>query len=252
MRRSGRYFVKRRRSLKKGWRSLSREDKSELAGFLQIIIVTVIIISVIYFLGVSGLTHISDFWSIFTGERTSTKGDTVAPPPPTFAPAPPYTNEQKAEIRGYAEPGSEVVLFVNNGETGKVITEAGGTFSFTDVSLSEGKNTLTTTATDKAGNRSQKSAELIITLDTEPPNLEVSKPQNNQTFKGEDKTIQISGKTDPGAIVRINAIQATVLADGTFQATIHASKPGQIQITVVATDKAGNEEKAELAVTYEN
>lgn len=223
-----------------------------MTGLLQILVVTAVIISAIYFLGVSGLTHISDFWAIFTGEKTSTKGDTVAPPPPTFAPASPYTKEQKVEVSGYAEPGSEVTLLLNDSEVGKIIAEAGGTFSFADVTLSEGKNTLVATATDKAGNQSQKSAELIITLDTEPPTLEVSKPQNNQTFNGEDKTIQIAGKTEAGATVRINSYQATVLADGTFEGTINASKPGEIKITIVATDKAGNEEKVELTVTYES
>ncbi|MDP1710634.1 MAG: Ig-like domain-containing protein, partial [candidate division WWE3 bacterium] len=58
------------------------------------------------------------------------------------------------------------------------------------------------------------------------------------------------GKTESGATVRVNEIQAAILADGTFKATLTASTAGEINITIVATDKAGNEKKVELKVTY--
>lgn len=249
---SRRYTVSRKRTLRKSWKSLSKEDKSDLTKFVQILGVTLVIVLLIYYIAINGLTHIGGFWSIFTGKQGDTQGDTTAPPPPTFTPISPYTNSKKISVNGYAEPAAEIILLVNSKEIGKAVTEAGGTFSFSSINLpKEGKNTITATATDRAGNKSQKSAELIVTLDSKPPKLEISKPKNGQTFSGDETQIKVEGKTEPGATVKVNNSQATILADGTFKSTITANEPSQIKITIVATDKAGNEEKAELTVTYE-
>lgn len=253
MKKSRRYTVSRKRTLQKSWKSLSKEDKGDLTKFVQILGVILVIILLLYYIMVSGLTHIGDFWSIFTGKQDDTQGDTTIPPPPTFTPISPYTNSKEININGYAEPAAEVILLVNSKEVAKTVTEAGGTFSFSSINLpKEGKNTITATATDRAGNKSQNSAKLIVTLDSKPPKLEISKPKNGQTFSGDENQIKVEGKTEPGVTVKVNNSQATVLADGIFKSTLTANEPGQIKITIVATDKAGNEEKTELTVTYES
>jgi len=250
--RSRRYVLKKKRNLKKSWKSLGKNDKSDLTRFAQVLGLTFVVIFALYYVGINGLIHIGEFWSIFTGKKDEALGDTVAPSPPTLAPLEPYTNSKRVSVGGFAEPGTEVELFINEETVGKVITEAGGTFTFSKVVLSkEGKNTLTATATDKTGNQSRKSAELIVTLDTRPPKLEISKPEGGQVFSGENKQIKVEGTSEPGVKVTVNDIQAQVRGDGSFSATIIASEPGQITITVVAVDKAGNEEKIELTVTYE-
>lgn len=249
--RSKRYLVSKKKAHRRGWKSLSKGEKSDLVRFIQIFGAIIIILFLLYSIGIGGLTHIGGFWSIFTGDREDSRGDTMAPPPPTFTPLSPYTKSEAVDISGYAEPAAEITLFVNGDEKGKAITEAGGTFKFSEISLVEGRNVITASAADRAGNTSQKSSELIITLDREPPKLEVSKPKDGQKFTGEDKQIKVEGKSEPGVTVKVNGIQATVLADGIFRATVAANKPGEIKITIVAKDKAGNEEKVELTVTYE-
>lgn len=244
--------MNRKRTLQKGWRSLSKDGKSDLKRSLQILGATVIILLLLYYVGINGLTYIGGFWSAFTGEQGSTRGDTIAPPPPTFAPLSPYTRSKTIKINGYAEPAAEINISVNGKQAKKTITEAGGTFSFSNINLpKEGKNIITAIATDQAGNKSQKSAELVAVLDSQPPKLEISKPQDGQTFTSGDDPIRIRGKTEPGITVKVNNIQATVLADGVFKATITPTEPGQIKIVIVVTDKAGNEEKTELTVNYE-
>src|SRR3989304_5147426 len=101
----------------------------------------------------------------------------------------------------------------------------------------------------RASNISQKSAELIVTLDKKPPTLTITKPKDGQAFSGTDTQIHVEGKTEAGTTVKVNEIQATVLADGIFKSTLVA-KEGDNKITVVATDKAGNEKKVELSITY--
>ncbi len=252
VRKSRKYIVKRKRNLKKSWKSLSREDKSDLTRFVQVLGITFLIIFAVYYIGVNGLTHIGGFWSIFTGERGEVRGDTIAPPPPTLAPIAQYSKSKEVNIKGNAEPGAEITLFVNDEEAGKTITEAGGTFSFSKVLLpKEGKNIIDAIATDKSGNQSNKSAKLIVTRDTKKPKLEVAKPSDGQTFSGEDNQIKVKGTTEAGATVRVNNIQAQIRAGGVFETTVVATEPGSIKITVTATDKAGNERKVELTVAYE-
>ena len=208
------------------------------------------IVATVYYLGINGLSHIGGFWAIFTGERGIIAGDTIAPPPPTFiSPLNPYTKEPKITVNGYAEPSAEITVSLNGKVAGAAVTEAGGTFSLANITLKEGKNTITATAKDLSGNESQKSAELIVTLDTKKPTLTVTAPKPGQKFTGEKNQITVTGKTEAGVAVKVNSLQSTVFGDGTFRATILA-KEGENKITVTATDKAGNQEKIELTVTY--
>ena len=245
-------MLKRRKlRLSQSWKTLSRNDRKDLVSLLKVLGVIIAVIAALYFIGINGLTHIGGFWNLFTGETGPTAGDKIAPPPPILNPISPYTKTEKISISGYAEPASEITLFVNGKETAKTIAEAGvGSFSFSSVILpTEGKNIITATVTDRSGNVSPKPVELSITLDKKPPELEITSPKNNQAFSGENKQIAVAGSTEAGATVKVNESQAQVLAGGTFSYTFTASN-GQNKITIIASDKAGNEKKIELTITY--
>jgi hypothetical protein len=250
----GKYAINRKRlRLSQSWKTLGRDDRNDLVSLLKVLGITIAVITALYFIGINGLTYIGGFWNLFTGETGPAVGDKIAPSPPTFSPISPYTKSGKIALTGFSEPAAEVVLYINGVESAKTTSEAGGgTFSFANVTLtSQGENVITATATDRASNVSQKSAELIVTFDKKPPELEVTAPKNGQTFSGEDKKqIRVEGKTEAGATVKVNEIQAPVLAGGTFKSTVTAAAPGEIKITIVATDKAGNEKKIELKVTF--
>lgn len=252
--RSKRYLATRRRKISFGqsWKTLSRDDRSDLVSLLKVLGIILAVVAALYFIGISGLTYIGGFWNLFTGETGSTAGDKVAPSPPTLNPISTYTKSGVINLSGFAEPAAEITLYVNEVEKAKTISEAGGgTFSFSNVALTtQGKNVITATAKDRAGNVSRSSAELSVTFDKKPPELEITAPKNGQAFSGEDKKqIHVEGKTEAGATVEVNESLAPVLAGGTFKSTITA-KDGDNKITVVATDKAGNEKKIELSVTY--
>jgi len=250
MNRYKRYTISRKRNLRKGWKSISKDDRSELSRFVKILAATLAVTLAVYYVGVNGLTHIGGFWAIFTGEKGEVVGDTTAPPPPTFSPVNPYTNQPKIAISGFAEAGSEITVFVNDSEAGKTVTEAAGTFSLAGVPLRQGKNEITAVSRDTSGNESQKSGVLVVNFDNKPPDLTVATPKPGQKFSGEEKQIGVTGTTEAGATVKVNSIQAPVLSDGSFRATILA-KNGSNLITITATDRAGNEKKIELTVTYE-
>jgi hypothetical protein len=246
-----RYLITKHRDLKKHWRGMPKDEKSEFKRLLLILAIIFVTLAVLYYVGVNLLTNIGGFWSTLRGEGGELfKTDAVAPPPPYLSPLPLYTNSDTTTVEGYAEAGAEVTLFVNGGEVGKTIAEKGGQFSFASIGLNEGENTITATAKDGSGNESLESSTLNIVLDKTPPELIVQQPSEGQSFSGEDNRITVSGSTESGAVVKVNDSQISVLADGSFSTNIVASTEGNIKIVVVATDRAGNESKVELTVSY--
>ncbi|MEX0587139.1 MAG: hypothetical protein WD159_00020, partial [Patescibacteria group bacterium] len=127
----GKYLLNRKQlRLHQSWKTLSRDDRKDLISLLKVLGVITAVIAALYFIGINGLTYIGGFWKLFTGETGQAAGDKIAPSPPSLNPLPQYTKTEKINISGYAEPASEVTLFLNEKETAKTIAEAGGgTFS---------------------------------------------------------------------------------------------------------------------------
>src|SRR6266516_4053647 len=124
--------------------------------------------------------------------------------------------------------------------------DAAGTFTGS-VTLSEGANVLTVTATDAAGNAT--SAVRIVTRDTQPPVLTLTAPTDGATVTTE--TVDVHGTaTDAttAVTVTVNGNPATVGSDGSFSATV-ALAVGPNTITAVATDAAGNNTTVTRSVT---
>jgi len=111
--------------------------------------------------------------------------------------------------------------------------------------LSEGTNILTTTAIDEGGN-SVSDIRTVI-LDTTPPTLVVTEPQDGDTTSA--TTIDVSGTvTDASAITpTINGNPVTVGAGGAFSELL-TLVDGPNPITVVATDAATNSTTEVLTV----
>lgn len=87
------------------------------------------------------------------------------------------------------------------------------------------------------------------TLDTVPPALTITSPQDGEHF--EEEIITFSGTTEPGA---------TVVAGGKWEATVDAEGHWSIQLVLspgangakfVATDAAGNQTEARVTVFYD-
>jgi len=246
-----RYLVTQQRALKRRWRGVPEEEKSELKRLIVILAAILLTLAALYYVGINLLTNIGGFWATLRGQGNELfHADTIAPPPPYLSPLPLYSNNEVITIGGYAEAGAEVTLFVNEAEVGKTIAEKGGQFTFSAVTLNIGENTITATAKDGAGNESTRSSILRTIIDKEPPELVINQPSDGQQFSGEDNKITIAGTTESGATVKINGSQASVLADGSFNFTVIANQEGTITLTITATDRAGNETKTEIHVDY--
>lgn len=178
-----------------------------------------------------------------------TNGDTIAPFPPTLSALPEATNTSPITVEGYAEPGSQLTLFVNGEEVKQNILGEDGSFSFSDIELTKGENRIYATAKDISGNESGPSHDLVISYKKDAPKLEVTAPEEGQSFGKNDQEITVTGKTDPGNNMRINERFVSVAEDGSFAYKLKLSD-GENTLTIVARDDAGNETKLERKVTY--
>ena len=151
-----------------------------------------------------------------------------------------------------AEAGSTVRVSVDGTYVGDATEDPQnpGTFTYTPSGLADGDYEITVTATDAAGNTSQPSAPLDITLDTQAP-AEASVALANDTGADNQDGITSDGTltitAEPGATVQVYNGQ-TLLGDatedpqnpGTFTYTPSGLADGDYEITVTATDAAGN------------
>jgi len=81
--------------------------------------------------------------------------------------------------------------------------------------------------------------------DTTPPDLSVLPPQQMGNI------FLIFGKTEPGAIVTVNAEPADVGADGSFKKTITIERDGYAMLVIKAVDSSGNETIRRMRVFVE-
>lgn len=191
---------------------------------------------------------------------TTTK-DAALPGTPT-ASMPEYVNNAiKAAVQtsGVAEPGSDVVVSVDDATPGDPVVKAvvahattGEYLATMDLtSLSEGLVTATVVATDAAGNQSAAGTD-TATKDTgvpAAPAVTLSDPINaaNKT------TVTVSGTAEPGTAIAVSVDDATAgdpltqstTADGTTGAytttfDVTSLADGTLTATVKSTDAAGN------------
>jgi hypothetical protein len=121
---------------------------------------------------------------------------------------------------------------------GLVPSDANGRFLLPEVLLQEGENSFTATATDAAGNVSDDSALLGVTLDTVPPAIVLSAPEEGLFTIA--AALAVSGSVDePIAGVTVNG-QAATLSGQDFTLAALELLQGVNQIAVTATDLAGN------------
>ncbi|WP_262462519.1 Ig-like domain-containing protein [Alloalcanivorax balearicus] len=149
------------------------------------------------------------------------------------------TNDTTPTLTGTAEAGSTVEVFQDGVSLGTVEADADGNWSFTPTTeLGEGTYSFTATATDAAGNTSDPGAAFEVTVDTTAPEAPVVNPSDGT---------ELSGTAEPGSTVGVDVdgdgtpdytVEAD--ADGNWSVTPDAPLADGAEITVTASDEAGN------------
>ena len=86
-----------------------------------------------------------------------------------------------------------------------------------------------------------------VTPDDVPPFLQIDRPERDAIFR--KASIDVSGESEPGADVTVNAGTIEVGESGAFRTSIEAV-PGENTLTVTATDPAGNVTTDERRFVY--
>lgn len=158
------------------------------------------------------------------------------------------TNSPNLNVAGTATDGGTGIAGVTvNGATATVAAD--GSFSV-PVTLSAGANTITTIATDAAGNNTQDIR--TITLDQTVPQITVTVPADNSATNVSPATV--SGSVDKSAVVEVavngGSPQTPTQINNDFTTQVPLAS-GTNTITITATDQAGNVGTAKRTVVYD-
>ncbi|MEH0834531.1 Ig-like domain-containing protein, partial [Pectobacterium cacticida] len=163
---------------------------------------------------------------------TVTAPDTTAPDAPTDL----AVAEDGTTVSGNAEPGSTVTVTDGGGNNlGSAVVDAGGSFTISLTPALLNGESITATATDAAGNVSAP------TTATAP---DITAPDAPHAYISEDG-LTISGTAEAGSTVNVtlpdgSTLDATAADDGTWSLSLPVTLNAGQQLTVTATDNAGN------------
>jgi len=225
------------------------EEKKAKKQLILVVLGLVALVLVVTTIGIPLIVGASVLIGNLNSQPANDTSDKTPPFPPILSPVATATNSATLKIEGYAEPQSTLKIFLNDNEAKKVLLGTDGTFSFSDITLSDGKNIIYTIAIDGANNESSPSEQLIVTYKKGAPKLEVSEPTQNQEFDKNHQEITIKGTTDAGNDIRINDRFVPVKDDGAFSFSLKLNE-GENTLVIVARDTAGNETKLESKVIY--
>ena len=166
--------------------------------------------------------------------------DTAAPAAPIFTNSTATVSSSPVTLAGTAEADSVITLYKDETFVATA-TATGGIFEFAGVTLAEGSNGFTLTATDAALNVSVKSGALVITLDTAAPAAPIF---TNSTATVSSSPVTLAGTAEADSVI-------TLYKDETFVATATATggifefagvtlAEGSNGFTLTATDAALN------------
>lgn len=163
--------------------------------------------------------------------------DTVAPSILIQSPTPNFvTSQREVEVRGLVETTISTVYI-----DGAPIATDKGAFSRV-VRLDEGANTIHVQAWDAAGN--QGSTNVVVTVDSDPPELSVTAPAYGAIVT--TTTVTVRGGWTGDAEVTVDGVPV-LSSDGLIDERVSLLE-GQNIISVVAVDPAGNSQEVQILV----
>ncbi len=226
------------------------EEKRNIRSAITYVVLTIVLILFVLYFGLPTTAKIAGFLSDLRGSSLPVEQkDTTPPAPPVFETPDEFADKAIITVKGRAEPGVKVSIFLNDKLKEELVAGAEGEFS-ANLPILAGENTLYGVAKDESGNESAQSRVYIIIYDKKAPDLEITEPANGSSFYGQNqKQITIKGKTESGAQVWVNERFATVDSEGLFVYTTTLQE-GENNFEVKAADKADNNATKNLSVTF--
>jgi len=227
-----------------------KEEKRNLRKAALFTFLTLFLIFAALFWGIPALIKMAVFFGNIRGSSQPVEiKDNLPPQVPILNALPEATNKSEIEVSGLTEAGASVKIFLTGQEVKEVVADNEGNFSSGKLKLTLGQNEIYALATDKAGNQSTASNKISVWYDDEPPNLEISQPEDGKTISDEKAKVNILGKTEEGVELRINDHLVILEKEGNFKYSLGLNS-GENKILVIAVDKAGNQTEKSLTITY--
>ena len=226
--------------------------RSKRNFFVTLIIITLLLFATIQWILPTFVNGVGFVTGIFKEKsRTATnitENAQLAPPVLNI----PYeaTNTAEIDVKGYSTPGSKVKLFLDGQEIEIVDASSEGDFTFKNVSLGLGINSLYAKSIDSEDRESLPSKTFRITYDNEKPTLNVSEPEDGKTIQGGEKKIKITGNTEVNAEVFVNDAQIIIDKDGNFSSDQNLND-GENIFTIKSVDPASNITEISRRVVYQ-
>lgn len=227
-------------------RLVKREQKKLMRQTAMFAGVSIVIIALFIFVILPGFLGLVDR---MLNNNPFQEEDTIPPQVPIISAPPTATNSADIVIEGYGEPESEVQLLLNALKATAVVIGPDGDFRI-ETQLQEGENTIELYATDQAGNKSNNTRTYVAILDTQNPDIEISKPSDEEKFVGSaNQDVVIEGKTEPKSRVYINDRMVLPNNEGSFNYTYRLSE-GKNEIEIKVVDQGGNESEQSLTLEF--
>lgn len=224
-----------------------KEKNNEKTIILSVLGITVVLFLLFKF-GIGLLVNLSLFVTgknLQNNQTDQNSVDYIAPP--ILNPLPVATNSAHIIISGKSAKNQTIHLYINGSDTDEVSTNSDGSFVFSE-DLQNGNNEIKTKAQDK-NKMSVFSDNQNVMFKNSPPSLDISSPSDGQTFKKDQNTTNVSGKTDSGDSVTVNGFFAVIDENNNFSYILPLQN-GDNEIKIVATDQAGNQTEKDLKVNY--
>ncbi|MBI3577688.1 hypothetical protein HY086_06650 [Candidatus Gottesmanbacteria bacterium] len=226
------------------------EEKREKRRIVLAISGTIAILAFLGFFGVKLLEGFSLFLDKLRGATPQQQTQNQLILPPVLDPPVEATNSATITISGRGQADLTFILYVNEKEFKKLPVPKDGNVTISNVTLDEGKNSISAKLSDDKGNLSDLSNVVTITVKKGKPDLDVTAPANGSTIFGDKNAVTVSGKTNAENQVTVNDRFVVVRSDGSFEYTATLS-PGENTLKIVAFDDAGNQTTVERKVTYQ-
>ena len=227
--------------------SIQRGRKSNNQKNVTYIILLVLLVIFLATVGVQMIIKASLFISgVSKPESTSSLDEKSYLLPPELFALPDATNSATLTINGRGTEDTDLHIYVND-EKIDTIGLTSEDFA-TEISLIKGENTITLETEDTENKKLKASEEYKVLYLANKPTLTIESPKDGDTISTPETMIK--GKTDQSVAIRINSSPAVVAVDGSFTYTARL-REGENEITIEATDIAGNTETALMKIRYE-
>lgn len=215
-------------------------------GFLYSFL-TLVLLGLIFKFGILAAVQVAEFLQGKEDVPTGGLTDDILSPPQLFS-LPEATNSATLVVSGYAQPNSEIDIYLNELNVQTLESDSEGKFE-TDISLSLGVSKIYAVVKNAKDQLSPPSRAWEVFYEKSAPMLEILEPEEGSLIR-KNPSVYIKGKVAKTTKVTINDHLAILDSEGYFNYPVKLGD-GENKFMIVATDPAQNKTEKEFILHYQ-